>query len=157
MKHTKKALALTIAAVMGLSAAPTLSCSATEQTRQESTYYYPVGGEPFTLEFIVIMWSENENGELAITGCSPMYSSKVSDYPTSNVLGSFVFNGTLRLPSHIGGKPVTEINGFNIAKAVGANTVIINENITDISENAFGKGITVLTTDKELRQSPVYY
>lgn len=103
------------------------------------------------------MWSEDENGELAITGCSPMYSSKVSDYPTPNVLGSFVFNGTLRLPSHIGGKPVTEINGFNIAKAVGANTVIINENITDISENAFGKGITVLTTDKELRQSPVYY
>ena len=103
------------------------------------------------------MWSENDNGELTITGCSPMHSEKIKDYPTSNVLGSFVFNGTLRLPSHINGKPVTAINGYNIAKTVGANTVIINENITDISEKSFGKCLTVLTTDKELRQSPIYY
>lgn len=157
MKNTKKVLALTAAAVIGLSAAPTLSCLAAERTELEKAYFSSTYEEPFTLEFIVIMWSENENGELAITGCSPMYSSRVSDYPTANVLGGFVFNGTLKLPSHINGKPVTEINGVNIAKTVDANTVIINENITDISENAFGKGITVLTTDKELKQSPVYY
>ncbi|MCM1008281.1 MAG: hypothetical protein NC485_10195 [Ruminococcus flavefaciens] len=157
MKHTKKTLALTLAAVMGLSAAPTLSCSAIERTEFEKTYFSSTYEEPFTLDFIVIMWSENENGELTITGCSPMWSSRVSDYPTANVLGGFVFNGTLKLPSHINGKPVTEISGVNIAKSVGANTVIINENITEISDNAFGKGITVMTTDKELRQSPIYY
>ncbi len=156
MKKTKKVIAFTLAAVMGLSAVPTLSCSAAERTELEKVYFTTYE-EPFTLDFIVIKWSENENGELTITGCSPMYSSKVHDYPTSNILGIFVFNGMLKLPSHINGKPVTAINGFNIAKAVGANTVIINENITDISETAFGKGVTVLTTDKELRQSPIYY
>ena len=157
MKNTKKALAFTLSAVMALSAVPTLSGSAAERTELEKMYLSDTYAEPFTLDFIVIMWSENENGELTITGCSPMYSSKVRDYPTSNVLGGFVFNGTLKLPSHINNKPVTAIKGVNIAKAVGANTVIINENITDISETAFGKGVTVLTTDKELRQSPIYY
>lgn len=156
MKHTQKTLAFTLAAAMGLLAIPTLSCSASEQTELEKAYFTTYE-EPFTLDFIVIMWSENENGELTITGCSHMYSSKVRDYPTSNVLGGFVFNGTLKLPSHINGKPVTAISCFNIARAVGANTVIINENITDISDTAFGKGVTVLTTDKELRQSPIYY
>lgn len=156
MKKTKKVLAFTLAVTMGLSAVPTLSCSAAERTELEKAYFTTYE-EPFTLDFIVIMWSENENGELTITGCSPMYSSRVKDYPTSNVLGGFVFNGMLKLPSHINGKPVTSIDGFNIAKTVGANTVIINKNITDISETAFGKGVTVLTTDKELRQSPIYY
>lgn len=157
MKNTKKTLAFTLAAAIGLSAVPTLSCSAAGRTELEKMYFTDTYEEPFTLDFIVIMWSENENGELTITGCSPMYSSKVRDYPTSNVLGGFVFNGTLKLPSHIDGKPVTAISGFNIARAVGASTVIINENITDISDTAFGKGVTVLTTDKELRQSPIYY
>lgn len=157
MAHTKKILAIILTVIMGLFTTPTLSCSAAEQTWWESTYYSAAYEESFTLDFIVIMWSENSNGELTITGCSPMYSSKVSDYPTSNVLGSFVFNGKLELPSHINGKPVTKISGVNIARSVGAKIVIINENITDISETAFGKGISVMTTDKELKQSPIYY
>ena len=157
MKITKKALAFTLSAAMGISAIPAMNCSAAERTVFEKENYSATYENSFSLEFVVIMWSENDNDELTITGCSPMYSEKINDYPTSNVLGSFVFNGTLRLPSHINGKPVTAINGYNIAKTVGANTVIINENITDISEKSFGKGVTVLTTDKELRQSPLYY
>lgn len=157
MKNTKKVLALIAAAVMGLSAVPTVSCYAAEQIWQDSTYYYTAAEESFMLDFIVIMWTESESGELTITGCSPMWSSRVQDYPTYNILGSFMFNGTLRLPSHINGKPVTAINGVNIAKAVGANTVIINENITDISDMSFGNGVTIMTTDKEFRQSPTYY
>lgn len=157
MRNTKKAPALALTAVMGLSVTSSINCSAADYTAWENSYVSPVTEEKTSLEFAVIMWSENEDGEVAIIGCSPMYSSKVSDYPTANVLGSFVFNGTLRLPSHINGKAVTQISGINIAKAVGAKTVIINENITEISENAFGKGITVLTTDEELRLSPIYY
>lgn len=157
MAHTKKVLAIMLTAIMGLFSIPTLSCSAAEQAGWENTYYSTVYEESFTLDFIVIMWSENSNGELTITGCSPMYSSKVSDYPTPNVLGSFVFNGRLELPSHINGKPVTKISGVNIARSVGAKIVIINENITDISETAFGKGVSIMTTDKELRQAPIYY
>ena len=157
MKITKKSLAFTLSAAMGISAIPAMNCSAAERTVFERENYSATYENSFSLEFVVIMWSENDNGELTITGCSPMHSEKIKDYPTSNVLGSFVFNGTLRLPSHINGKPVTAINGYNIAKTVGANTVIINENITDISEKSFGKGVTVLTTDKELRQSPLYY
>lgn len=157
MKKTKKVIAFTLVAAMGLSTIPTLSCSAAGRTELEKMYFTDTYEEPFTLDFIVIMWSENENGELTVTGCSPMYSSNIWDYPTSNILGGFVFNGTLKLPSHINGKPVTAISGFNIARTVGANTVIINENITEISDTAFGKGVTVLTTDKELRQSPIYY
>lgn len=157
MKITKKALAFTLSAAMGICAIPAMNCSAAERTPLERENYSATYDNSFSLEFVVIMWSENDNGELTITGCSPMHSEKIKDYPTSNVLGSFVFNGTLRLPSHINGKPVTAINGYNIAKTVGANTVIINENITDISEKSFGKGVTVITADKELRQSPIYY
>ncbi len=151
MKNTTKALALTLAAVMGLSAVPATGCFA------ETAYSSAASDITQDCEFVVIMWTENDDGEITIIGCSPMYSDKVEDYPTSNVLGSFMFKGRLELPSHINDKPVTAIKGVNIAKSVGAKTVIINENITDISENAFGKGVTVLTTDKELRQSPIYY
>ncbi len=157
MKNTKKAkktLALTMAAVMGLSALPAMNCSAESNAAAYPTVTYTKAPEA---EFVVIMWSENDDGEIAITGCSPMYSDKVQDYPTSNVLCSFMYKGRLELPSHINDKPVVAIDGVNIAKAVGAKTVIINENIMDISEKAFGKGVTVLTTDKELRQSPIYY
>lgn len=157
MKNTKKVMALTAAAVMALSALPVTYCSAADYTAWESPYISPVIEEKTSLEFVVIMWSENEDGTITITGCSPMYSTKVSDYPTSNVVGSFVYNGTLELPSHISGKEVTKIGGINIAKTVGAKNVIVSENITEISENAFGKGVTVLTTDEELRLSPVYY
>lgn len=153
MKNTKKVLALTAAAAMALSALPVMNCSAENGGTAYPVVTYNKAPEA---EFVVIMWSENEDGELAITGCCPMYSSKVSDYPTSNVLCSFMYKGKLELPSHINDKPVTSITGVNIAKAVGAKTVVINENIMNISDKAFGKGITVLTTDKELRQSPVY-
>ena len=152
MKNTKKVMTLAMAAVMGLSALPVMNCSA-ENTAYPTVTYKKAP----EAEFVVIMWSENEEGEITITGCSPMYSDKIEDYPTSNLLCSFMFKGKLELPSHINGKPVVAIDGVNIAKAVGAKTVIINENITDISDKAFGKGVTVLTTDKELRQSPVYY
>lgn len=154
MKNTKKALALTMAAVMGLSALQAMNCSAESYEAAYPTVTYTKATEA---EFVVIMWSENDDGEITITGCSPMYSDKIADYPTSNLLCSFMYKGKLELPSHINDKPVVAIDGINIAKAVGAKTVIINENITDISDKAFGKGVTVLTTDKELRQSPIYY
>lgn len=146
----KKTLALVMAGAMALSALPAVNCSA--ESYEAATY-----SKASEAEFVVIMWSENEDGEITITGCSPMYSEKVGDYPTSNVLCSFMFKHKLELPSHINDKPVVAIKGVNIAKAVGAKTVVINENITDISDKAFGKGVTVLTTDKELRQSPIYY
>lgn len=154
MKNTKKALAFMAAAVIGLSSLPAAECLAYEDSTAYPEITYVKKPEA---EFVVIMWSENEDGEITVTGCSPMYSNKVGDYPTRNVLCSFMYKGKLELPSHINDKPVVAIDGVNIAKAVGAKTVVINENITEISEKAFGKGATVLTTDKELRQSPIYY
>lgn len=154
MKNTRKTMALVTAAAMALSALPVMSCSAEEYGPAYPSVTYT---EPLEAEFVVIMWSENEDGELTIIGCSPMYSEKVSDYPTRNVLCSFMFKRTLRLPSQINGKPVVAIDGINIAKAVGARTVVVNENITDISDKAFGEGVTVLTTDKEIKKIPIYY
>lgn len=154
MKNTKKVLALMAAAVMGMSTLPAMNVSAEDGGTAYPEVTYVKKPEA---EFVVIMWSENEDGEITITGCSPMYSDKVGDYPTKNVLCSFMYKGKLELPSHINDKPVVAIDGVNIAKAVGAKTVVINENITEISDKAFGKGVTVLTTDKELRQSPIYY
>lgn len=104
MKNTKKVMALTAAAAMALSALPVTYCSAANYTAWENPYISPVIEEKNSLEFVVIMWSENEDGTITIMGCSPMYSTKVSDYPTSNVVGSFVYNGTLELPSHISDK-----------------------------------------------------
>lgn len=154
MKNSKKVLAATLAAVTVLSSFSAISCSAESNATAYPTVTY---GEESETAFVVIMWSENDEGEITITGCSPMYSSRVCDYPTTNVMCSFMFKGRLELPSHINDKPVIAINGINIAKAVGAKTVIINENITDISENAFGKGISVMTTDKERREKPMYF
>lgn len=154
MKNTRKTMAFVMAAVMGLSALPAMNVSAEDGGTAYPEVTYVKKQEA---EFVVIMWSENEDGEITITGCSPMYSEKVADYPTPNVLCSFMYKHKLELPSHINGKPVVAIDGVNIAKAVGAKTVVINENITEISNKAFGKGVTILTTDKELKMSPIYY
>lgn len=71
MKITKKALAFTLSAAMGISAIPAMNCSAAERTVFERENYSATYENSFSLEFVVIMWSENDNGELTITGCSP--------------------------------------------------------------------------------------
>lgn len=147
MKNLSKALAFVSSLAIGISAVPSLPCSAYNASAYVS--------EEITAEFAVVTWTEKD-GELTITGCMPMYSTAVSDYPTSNVVSIFILNGKLALPSHIDGKPVTKIGGYNITAGLYVKSVTVNENI-DISDKAIDKDIPVILTDKENKVSPVYY
>ncbi|MCM1524047.1 MAG: hypothetical protein NC120_06275 [Ruminococcus sp.] len=149
MKNLTKTLAAVSSLVLAMSSFPAVPCNAYSG--------YTVGNavKETTAEFAVVMWTEKD-GELTITGCMPMTSTLVSDYPTSNIVSVFVYNGKLELPSHINGKAVTAIKGYNITAGLNVKSVTVNENI-DIGDKAIDKDISVILTDKEIKLSPVYY
>lgn len=153
MKNLKRTLAMVSSLVMAVSAVPAMPCCA--YSDYGSNYDVSHVSEETKAEFAVVMWTEKD-GELTITGCMPMTSTLVSDYPTSNIAAVFVLNGKLELPSHINGKPVTKIKGYNITAGLYVKSVTVNENI-DISDKAIDKNISVILTDKENKITPVYY
>ena len=75
MKNSKKVLAAALAAVTMLSSSSAISCSAENGGTAYPSVTY---GEEAETAFVVIMWSENDDGEITITGCSPMYSSRAN-------------------------------------------------------------------------------
>lgn len=152
MNNFKKTLAAVSSLVMAVSAVPTVPCFAYSGY---GSYTDSRTSAEVKAEFAVVMWTEND-GELTITGCMPMTSSRVSDYPTSNIVSVFVLNGKLELPSHINGKPVTKIKGYNITSGLYVKSVTVNESI-EISDKSIDKDIPVILTDKENKVSPVYY
>ena len=79
MKNLRKTLAAVSSLVMTVSAVPTMPCSA--YSDYGSSYGVSRASEETKAEFAVVMWTEKD-GELTITGCLPMTSSRVSDYPT---------------------------------------------------------------------------
>lgn len=150
MKIKEKALTILAALGLTLSTVPSVNSYAVtyDETPQKTEN---------SAEFAVLMWKENKDGTIAITGCVPFTSPRISDYPTTNLVSIFIFNGNMQIPSHICDKEVTKISGVNLTKNLNVKYVTINENLTDISKTAFSDDVYITTTEKEFKLSPVYY
>ncbi len=155
MKELKKTLAMVSLLIMATTAVPAMPCFAYSNSDSGNYTTLNDSKESKKAQFAVVMWTETD-GELTITGCMPMTSVRVSDYPTSNVVSVFLLNGKLVLPSHINDKPVTKIKGYNITAGLYVTSVTVNE-VIDIEEDSINKDIPVILTDKENKVSPIYY
>ena len=143
MKITKTISVLAAAAVM---------LSPVAAVRADAYEYQPTTAkQEYTAEFAVLMWSENKDGTVTITGCVPYISPYIKDYPTTNLVTVFVFNGSLTIPTEINGKTVTAINGVHMGRGLNLRYVTIGEDVTDISEKAFADNVNIITSDKEYK------
>lgn len=143
---TKKILAMTAAAIMIVSAIPTV-CYAENSVWTKST----VQVKSMNVDFAILGYKE-KNGELTITSCydyDPMFSCN------GGYIAVCVFNGELTIPAFIDEKPVIGI------KSLSGNThiskLIIPESVAEISETAYnGCTLSVETTDDELKLRTLY-
>jgi hypothetical protein len=163
MKITVKTLATVTAAFLCASVLPTISASAVTYTPRTTTSTNTTNSDTMvttsntnaTAEFAVLMWEDNGDNTVSITGCVPFVSLSVSDYPTNNVFTVFIYKGVLEIPSHINDKPVTAINGVNIGKGLNIRYVKVNKSVTEITENAFDKNVYVMYTNKESKRTVI--
>lgn len=152
MKIAVKALTSVTAILMYASAIPAVNAYAVPfyQVSVDTTYK----AEPAPVaEFAVLMWEDNGDNTVSITGCVPFVSLSVSDYPTSNVFTVFMYKGVLVIPSHINDKPVVAVRSNDIGKGLNIKYVKVNNAVADISDDAFGKDVYVVYTSKESKRT----
>lgn len=140
----RKTLSVLAAAAVMLSPVSSVGAHAYE--------YYPNDAmQECTAEFAVLMWSENKDGTISITGCVPYISPYTKDYPTTNLVTVFVYNGILPIPTEINGKTVAAVNGVHMGKGLHLKYVKIGEDVTEISEKAFPDNVNIMITDEEYK------
>lgn len=143
MKITKTLSVLAAAAVM---------LSPVSAVRANAYEYQPTAAtQEYTAEFAVLMWSENKDGTICITGCVPFVSSNPKDYPTTNLMTVFVYKGILTIPTEINGKAVTAVKGVRMGKGLHLKYVEVGEDVAEISEKAFSDSVNVVITDDEYK------
>ena len=143
MKITQTLSVLAAAAVM---------LSPVSAVRANAYEYLPTAAtQEYTAEFAVLMWSENKDGTVTITGCVPYISPYTKDYPTANLVTVFVFNGSLTIPTEINAKTVTAINGVRMGRGLHLRYVTVGEDVTDISEKAFADNVNIITAETEYK------
>lgn len=151
MKIAVKALTSVTAILMCASTMPALNAGAVPFYQVSVNTTYNIEPTPVA-EFAVLMWEDNGDDTVSITGCVPFVSLSVSDYPTSNVFTVFMYKGVLVIPSHINDKPVVAVRGNDIGKGLNIKYVKVNNAAADISDDAFGKDVYVVYTSKENRK-----
>ncbi len=149
MKKSMKAISVALTFALSLSAMPTISSFAYQYQYNP----YAVQDE-VQINFVIFSYRENEDGELTITSCFDYDENfKVNPRLGGYVAGSAV-NGVLKVPSHIDGKPVVAIK--SLFGTACFRKLIIPDSITDISDRAYSKYVSVETTEKESNLVTIY-
>lgn len=146
----KKIVSILAAATLAVSAVPTVVSA--ESVWGNAPAVQTISKPKITVDFLMLGYSENKDGELTITGCY--------DYdPLFKCSGGYIcvciFNGDLSVPSSIDGKPVVGIKNMSGNNKI--DKVIIPESVKDIDVTAYhGCNLVTERTDEELSLMTLY-